>query len=177
MAKIGLVMVEHFDRSVSLPQEFIDEIVSHAIEDEPNECCGVILRATDGSLKLLRATNAEASPYRFSIPPGELLHLYRAVEEGAMQWYVVYHSHVMTEARPSPTDVNFSQLLQSQDPWPYWLLVSLATNPPSVRIWHMRDGGASELDLSVQQLSPGSTRVRLETTGNSRKPIVTEVQL
>ena len=50
--------------SVMLPREFIDQMVAHSREDQPNECCGVVARYADGRLKLFRATNAEASPYR-----------------------------------------------------------------------------------------------------------------
>jgi proteasome lid subunit RPN8/RPN11 len=165
------------DGPVTLPQAFIDEMIAHAREDHPNECCGVILRTADGALKLLRATNAEASPFRFSIPPGELLHLHHAVEDEGLQWYVIYHSHTMTEARPSPTDENFSRMLQGPDPWPYWLLVSLADGTPSVRVWRMQDGEATERPLEAGPLPDGSTRAKLETTGTERKPVVTEVPL
>ncbi len=162
---------------LTLPQSFIDEIIAHAREDHPNECCGVILRAADGALKLLRTTNAEASPTRFNIPPGELLYLHRAVEDQGLQWYVIYHSHTMTEARPSPTDANFSRMLQGPEPWPYWLLVSLAVVPPSVRIWRMQDGDATEIPLNPGPQPPGSTRVKLQSAGSERKPVVTEVPL
>ena len=52
--------------TLTLPQAFIDEMIAHAREDTPNECCGVVVRFPEGALKLYRASNAEASPYRFS---------------------------------------------------------------------------------------------------------------
>ena len=160
--------------TITLPQAFIDEMVRHAREDEPNECCGVITRLPDGALKLFRATNAEASPYRFSIPPGELHYLFKQIEEQDADLFVIYHSHTMTEARPSPTDINFSRMLEGPDPWPYWLLVSLTEDPPSIRIWRMQDGDAAEITLAADGLPAGSTRVRLESSGDDRKPVVTE---
>ena len=163
--------------SVTLPQAFIDEMVAHTREDEPNECCGVIVRGKDGRVKLFRATNAEASPYRFSIPAGELHYLFRMIEDEEADLFVVYHSHTMTEARPSPTDSNFSRMLETPEAWPYWLLVSLAEDPPSVRIWRMKDGDATELSLEVAALPEGSSMVRLETSGDERKPIVTETPI
>lgn len=163
--------------SLTLPQAFIDEIIAHAREDEPNECCGVILRLPDGGLKLYRTTNAEASPFRFSMPPGELYYLYKSMEEQNADLLLVYHSHTMTEARPSPTDADFSRLLEGPDPWPFWLLVSLASDPPSVRVWRMQDGEADELDLEIVPLPANNARVRLETSGDERRPIVREVPL
>ena len=162
---------------VTLPQEFIDQMVAHAREDEPNECCGVVVRMSSGAFKLFRATNAEASPYRFSIPPGELHYLFRLMENEEADLYVVYHSHTMSEARPSATDSNFSRLLEGPDDWPYWLLVSLAEEPPPVRLWRMADGEASELRLAVEALPAGSSMVKLETSGEERRPIVSETPI
>lgn len=165
------------EESITLPEAFVAEMIAHAREDDPNECCGVVVRFGDGRLKLFRATNAEASPYRFSIPAGELHYLFRLLETEGAELFVVYHSHTMTEARPSPTDANFSRMLEGPDPWPYWLLVSLAEEPPSVRIWRMADGEATELRLDDGALPAGSTMVRLETSGEARKPVVTEAAI
>ena len=162
---------------VTLPREFIDQMVAHSREDVPNECCGVIARFAEGRLKLYRATNAEASSYRFSIPPGELHYLYRTIEEDGGEVLVVYHSHTMSEARPSPTDANFSRMLEGPDDWPYWLLVSLAEDPPSVRIWQMSDGEASELELVAGDLPADSIMVQLATSGEERKPVVSETAI
>lgn len=160
--------------SVTLPQAFVDEMVVHSVADKPNECCGVIARFADGRFKLFRATNAEASPFRFSIPAGELHYLYRLMEDQDAELFVVYHSHTMSEARPSPTDANFSRMLETPEAWPYWLVVSVEQDPPSVRIWRMEDGEATELTLEVGELPQGSTMVQLQTSGEERKPVVTE---
>lgn len=162
---------------VTLPREFIDQMVAHSREDAPNECCGVVARYADGRLKLFRATNAEASDFRFSIPPGELLYLNRAIEGDEGETYVIYHSHTMSEARPSETDANFSRMLEGLEDWPYWLLVSLAEDPPSVRIWQMSDGEASELELVAGDLPADSSMVQLATSGEERKPVVSETAI
>ena len=141
--------------SLTLPQVLIDEMVAHAREDLPNECCGVIGRATDGALTLWRATNDEASPWRFNIPPQQLLHLYRAIDDVEGDLLVIYHSHVASEARPSPTDLRIARFHKGETEWPYWVLVSLASEPPSVRAWRIDDGAepdtvqAAEIELIV----------------------------
>ncbi|MCA9854124.1 MAG: hypothetical protein KC482_11110 [Dehalococcoidia bacterium] len=54
-----------------LPQDFVDQMIAHAREDAPIECCG-LLAAKDGVITgLYRARNVEASPYRFSVDPLE----------------------------------------------------------------------------------------------------------
>ena len=43
-------------------QTMLDEIVAHAREEAPNECCGMIGARDGGAASLYRARNAEASP-------------------------------------------------------------------------------------------------------------------
>ena len=141
--------------TLTLPRSLVDEMVAHAREDLPNECCGIIARAADGALTLYRTTNAEASPWRFNIPAQQLLHLYNAIEGSDGEMLVIYHSHTMSEARPSPTDLNIARLHHGPDPWPYWVLVSLKDPEPSVRAWRIDDGPdpdavvADEIELEI----------------------------
>lgn len=165
------------DATLALPQPFLDAMIAHARADDPNECCGVVLRFHDGSLRLYRATNAEASPYRFSIAPGELHYLFRTIEEQGADLLVVYHSHTQTEAQPSPTDASFSRLLDGPDEWPYWVIVSLAHTPPPLRAWRMKEGRATEIALTSGALPPQSACVRLHNAGDARKPQIVEVPL
>ncbi len=173
---------------VQIPREFLDAMVAHAREAQPGECCGVVLRFPGGAQSLYRTTNAAdpaQRPFRFDIPAGELLHLYRLMSDRDADHYIVYHSHTMSEARPSPTDLRFARPLVGVDPWPYWLLVSLATEPPDVRVWRIVEAadddpeavnGVKPLEVSydIVPLPPGSALLRLETGGDARRPVVSE---
>lgn len=167
--------------TLTLPQELVDEMVAHAREDLPNECCGIIARAPDGALTLYRTTNAEASPWRFNIPAQELLHLYNAIEGGDGEMLVIYHSHVASEARPSPTDLNIARLHRGPNPWPYWVLVSLKDEQPSVRAWRIDESPepdaviANEIALEVG--AAPSRRLALETVEVEGRPRVREREL
>jgi proteasome lid subunit RPN8/RPN11 len=57
----------------------------------------------------------------------------------------MYHSHPVSEARPSQTDINLS------DNWPgtVWLICSLAEDEPVVRAWSIAEGAATEVELVV----------------------------
>ncbi|MCY3559251.1 MAG: M67 family metallopeptidase [Chloroflexi bacterium] len=164
---------------LELPQVLVDEMVAHARDDLPNECCGVIGRAADGSLTLWRATNDEASPWRFNIPPQQVMHMDRAIDEG--DWLVIYHSHVASEARPSPTDLRIARLHKGAAEWPYWVLVSLAEEPPSVRAWRIDEGDDAdsvtpkEIDLLISDDS--AERKRLDMTEVDGRPRVLETPL
>ena len=89
-------------------QSLIDEMVAHAREDLPNECCGMVGgvdgEATDGATG---PTNAAASPLRYAIDAKEQF----TPDAGdrrrrARSWSAIYHSHTKSAAYPSQTDVN-----------------------------------------------------------------------
>ena len=133
-----------------MEKRFIDEMVAHAREDLPNECCG-ILAGRDGSvLKLYRMTNVEASPFRFSMDPAEIVKV--DTEAGDNDWdlLAIYHSHTRSEAYPSDTDVRIAG--GTAELWPdvRYVLVSLMDEDnPQVRLFRIRDGAITEDQLDV----------------------------
>jgi [CysO sulfur-carrier protein]-S-L-cysteine hydrolase len=129
--------------TLSLPQFFIDEMVAHAQEDAPNECCGIIAGDNGRAVKLFRAKNAEASPYRYSVEPKDLFRIYRECEENGWSFLAIYHSHTASEAYPSATDVRLAF-------WPeaYYILVSLEdATKPVVRAFRILEGAVSEEEV------------------------------
>jgi proteasome lid subunit RPN8/RPN11 len=110
----------------------IDEMIAHARDDLPNEACGVIYRTSEGALELARLRNKAASPYRYEIDPDDLVQIDRRVR-GTDEIFAIYHSHVATEAYPSPTDVRgafwtgkYNDETLRLHPDAYYVLVSLA---------------------------------------------------
>lgn len=128
---------------LKLPKSFVEEMVAHAREDAPNECCGIIAGQAGRAVKIFRARNAEASPYRYSVDPQDLFRIYRECEENGWDFLAIYHSHTASEAYPSPTDVRLAF-------WPeaYYVLVSLqdAANPV-VRAFRILDGVVREEEI------------------------------
>ncbi len=128
---------------LTLPAASIAEMIAHAQEEAPNECCGIIAGRDGTATKLFRAKNSEASPYRYSVDPKDLFRIYRECEENDWNFLVIYHSHTASEAYPSPTDVRLGF-------WPeaYYVLVSLqdAANPV-VRAFRIIDGTVTEEEL------------------------------
>ena len=52
---------------MQIARELYDEMVAHAREEAPNECCGMVASRDGEAVKVYRAMNAEASPLRFEI--------------------------------------------------------------------------------------------------------------
>ena len=131
--------------ALRLERAYVDEMIAHAKADVPNECCGIIAGVDGRATKLYRAINAEASPYRYSVDPKDLLRIHKVVDANGWDFLVIYHSHTHTEAYPSPTDIRLAA-------WPeaYYALVSLMDdNDPVVRAFRIVDGTVSEEDLIV----------------------------
>jgi [CysO sulfur-carrier protein]-S-L-cysteine hydrolase len=129
-----------------IPQSLIDEIVAHAREDLPNECCGMI-GGTDGEARTVyRTENAERSPLRYSIDAAEQFRLMREIEKAGEELVAIYHSHTKSAAYPSQTDVNLAG-------WPgaVYLIVSLAdSQAPDAKGFWIRDGGIADAELVIE---------------------------
>jgi proteasome lid subunit RPN8/RPN11 len=133
----------------------IDEMIQHAIDDLPNECCGIITGNGGEAATFYRTRNSEASPFRYSIEPRDILKVERDMDDAGLQVLVIYHSHVASEAYPSPTDVRLSQW-QGTDPptdlYPgaYYVLVSLKDlDHPAVRAFQIHAGEVTEHSLEA----------------------------
>ncbi|MCH8026232.1 MAG: M67 family metallopeptidase [Chloroflexi bacterium] len=130
---------------LTLDRSYVDEMIAHAREDVPNECCGIIAADDGAAKKLYRAVNAEASPYRYNVDPKDLLRIYHDLDDRGWDVMVIYHSHTHTEAYPSPTDTRLAA-------WPdaYYVIVSLEDEAnPVVRAFRITDGEVAEEELKI----------------------------
>jgi [CysO sulfur-carrier protein]-S-L-cysteine hydrolase len=119
-----------------------DELVAHARDDAPNECCGY-LRARDGVVEeVFRAENPRNSPYGYELDHQSLFAANALDDEGFEVG--IYHSHPRSPAEPSQTDIN----LAHYPDWTY-VIVSLAGEQPTVRAWRIADGTVEERDVVV----------------------------
>jgi proteasome lid subunit RPN8/RPN11 len=123
----------------------IDEVVAHAREAAPNECCGLIGGSNGRAATLYRARNEFESPVRYNVHPQDLLRITGEIDDRGEELTAIYHSHTRTEPYPSQTDIN----LASNWPDPVYLICSLAGDEPEVRGFRIRDGGVEEVSLDV----------------------------
>jgi proteasome lid subunit RPN8/RPN11 len=130
---------------ITLPRSFVRDIISHALQDDPIECCGIIAGSGKVATKLYRAKNAEASPYRYSVDSKEMLLIFREIENNGWAILAIYHSHTGTRAYPSETDVRLAA-------WPdaHYLIVSLANAAaPILRSFRILDSVIKREKLRV----------------------------
>ena len=123
-----------------------EQMIEHARQDAPDECCGMVAGRDDQVVKVYRATNIEHSHLRFMIDPKEQLRIDRDIEASGLELTAIYHSHTRTAPKPSETDLIYAKL------WPgvLWVIVGLAADEPEVRTWRIDDGQAAETELVVE---------------------------
>ena len=129
-----------------ITRALVDEIVAHAREDLPNECCGIVASRNGEAVKVYRAHNVHQSPLRFEIDSRDLIRIYSDIEDSGHELGSMYHSHTKSAAYPSQTDVNFAQ------DWPglIWLIVSLADrDAPELKAFRITGPKIEEVELTV----------------------------
>jgi proteasome lid subunit RPN8/RPN11 len=124
------------------------DMVAHALDDLPDEACG-LLAAVPGTSKIersYRCRNAAASSRLYEVEPIDHLKADRDAEARGLEIVAVYHSHTHTDAYPSPTDVK-----QAPDPTWHYVLVSLKDPEPVVRSYRILDGSVAEEPVELDR--------------------------
>ena len=117
-----------------------EEMVSHSLEEDPDECCGILAGIDATTAKLYRITNATPSPYRYLMDPQQQLNAMLDSEDNGWEILAFYHSHTHGPAYPSQTDVRMA--LDSGWLDVYYVLVSLEDKAePKIRAFHIADNG------------------------------------
>ena len=132
-----------------ISQALIDQIVAHAREDLPNECCGMVGGADGEARTVYRARNEFESPLRFGVDSNDLFRILQEEMPGRDEdLLAIYHSHTKSPAYPSQTDVNMAN-----GSWPdaIWIIVSLEDEAaPDVKAYWLKDLAISEAELVVR---------------------------
>ena len=135
---------------VRIARSFVEEMVAHAKDDLPNECCGILAGPEGEVAKSFRMTNVEASPFRFSMDPGELVRVDGEAGDNGWELLAIYHSHTGSPAYPSDTDVRIAGGTAELWPDTRYVLVSLMDpETPDVRIFRISGGVVTEEALEV----------------------------
>lgn len=132
---------------MKIAQQLVDEIVAHALEDAPNECCGMVAGIDGRATEVFRARNAKASPLAYEVDPRDLFSITQEIEERGEELAAIYHSHTKSPPEPSQTDIN----LAVNWPDPLYIICSIADrDAPEVRAWRIRDGAVEEVELEIE---------------------------
>ena len=131
-----------------IARALLDDLIAHALQEAPNECCGVVAvepGVPARAARVYRAVNTAASPLRFEVDGHELLRTIERIELDGCELGAIYHSHTRSEPYPSQTDINFAAN------WPGvgWIIVGLDGGAPEVRAYLIEDGTVAEVELAA----------------------------
>jgi proteasome lid subunit RPN8/RPN11 len=127
-----------------------DAIIAHARRDHPDEACGVVAGpiGSDVPARFIPMLNAAMSPTFYEFDSGDLLKLYREMDDRDEEPVVIYHSHTATEAYPSRTDISYAN-----EPGAHYVLVSTADTDGlgdfQFRSYRIVEGEVTEEEVTV----------------------------
>jgi [CysO sulfur-carrier protein]-S-L-cysteine hydrolase len=128
-----------------IPADMRDDLIAHAREDAPDECCGMIAASGGRAVALYRARNAAASPLRYEINGHEQYRIQMEIEDRGWDLGAIYHSHTRSAPYPSQTDINLAFY-----PEALYLIVGVAGSEPELRAFRIVDARVREVEIDVQ---------------------------
>ena len=130
---------------VVLAQKEKDQLITHAIEQQPHESCAMLLgKKVDDAWnikEIFLTQNIDNSQINFTISPEELLKGYQLAEKMHLELVGIFHSHPNSDTTPSDTDKKFMQ----NNPVP-WIIFSGITNDLSA---YLLDSDVIEIPIKI----------------------------
>jgi len=129
---------------VRMPVACNEAMVRHALQETPNECCGVLIGRNGRIERAVPMRNVRPSPDAYFMDPDEQIALFTAMEQRGEQLLGIYHSHPRGPATPSPAD---RQLAFHPDA--LYVVVSLADpDRPDVRGFAVSADGFTDVPIA-----------------------------
>jgi len=134
------------DMELILSQAQFKRILEHARAEAPNEACGLLAGQEGYVTHVLPATNVAENPrVGYLMDPHDQIRHFQAIEEQDLDLLGIYHSHPVSEAYPSPTDLSMAYY-----PEAVYAIVSLMQSVnPILRAFRIVDGQISEVSFQM----------------------------
>jgi proteasome lid subunit RPN8/RPN11 len=119
------------------------EIVRHAREVAPEECCGLLLGRHGAIVEAVRARNIADDPAtRFLVDPQDHFDGRRAARARGLEVVGFYHSHPRSPAEPSARD-----LAEFSYTGHFYVIASLRAESAEVGLFRFDDGNFQRLSF------------------------------
>ena len=97
---------------MKIPQNIIDELISQAQQDAPNETCGYLLGTSsedgDTVTENYEMENIDHSPEHFSFNPKDQFAALKYARSKGLKILANWHSHPASPSRPSQEDIRLA---------------------------------------------------------------------
>jgi len=127
-----------------IARQMFDDIVAHALEDAPNECCGLIASLDGEATRVYRALNGKPSPFSYEIDAHDLLRITSAIDDAGWEVGAIYHSHTRSPPKPSQADINLAFY-----PDALYVIIGVAASEPEVCAYRIFDAKVEGVELAV----------------------------
>ncbi len=131
--------------TLAIKKNFLDEIISHAREEFPNEACGILGGKDKRVSKVFRMTNSEKSPMRYLMDPKEQFKVIKQMRSEELEMVAIYHSHPNVRPCPSSHDVELAFYPDS-----FYVIISIISGIPEVRAFKIVNGVIREEEIKVE---------------------------
>ena len=121
---------------ILLPQSLFEQIISHARECAPHECCGLVGGNSTTTRTVYPLRNIASEPLvTYEAAPEDLFAAQRAMRQRGEQLLAIYHSHPRSkDPEPSATDVRLAYY-----PTAVYFIVGLGDREPCLRAFRISD--------------------------------------
>ena len=118
-----------------IPQSIIDQLISQARQDAPNESCGYLLGSDGVVTENYWMENIDHSPEHFSFAPRDQFAALRYARQKGLKILANWHSHPASPSRPSQEDLRLAN-----DPTIRYAILSLLDGKPSLNSFKILNG-------------------------------------
>jgi proteasome lid subunit RPN8/RPN11 len=121
---------------IFLSRDLFEQIISHARECAPRECCGLIGGISTQTQTVYPVRNVASDPLAtYEAAPEDLFAAQRAMRTRGEQLLAIYHSHPRArDPEPSVTDVRLAYY-----PSAVYFIVGLGDKEPCLRAFHISE--------------------------------------
>ncbi|WP_447968079.1 Mov34/MPN/PAD-1 family protein [Nitrospira sp. M1] len=166
---------------LTIPASIAKDMIAHAQELAPHECCGILGGSHDTVTQHYRITNIlaklsedelarfdapklsdlkqlspeERADIAFQMDSHEMGKALRDIRNQGVMLQAFYHSHTMSPARPSQTDITIAMEFEGYReklnlPQPLHIIISiLNSDSPDIRAYRIQNGEATEVPTTL----------------------------
>lgn len=131
-------------RPWAVSRELLAAIETHARDERPRECCGVLIGVKGRLLEARRAANLSDDPNRYELDPRSHVRAIRDTRGSDCEVVGFYHSHPHSAPVPSASDLagcSYPELVH--------LIVGLVGEHAEIRAWRLGADAAIEVPLDI----------------------------
>ena len=128
---------------LKIPQSSKEIMLKQALNELPDECCGLLLGKNGKIRRTLPMKNIEPSPDSYVMDPLQQIKIFTEIEKRGEQLIGIYHSHPKGPSTPSGADLKMAFHQNT-----FYIIISLENrNSPEMSAFILEKGSFKEIEL------------------------------